>query len=86
MNSMINMYSAHPQRQQHGLLRATPQANIRFRVRAARSQPSPRSAICNGCWRSDAERIEATASARSARGNSVRSQRRQQHGRINSAA
>src|ERR1700742_2658043 len=32
MNSMINMYSAHPLRRQHGLLRATPQTNMGLQV------------------------------------------------------
>jgi hypothetical protein len=85
MNSMINVYRAHVQRRQHDLLRATPQTNTGLRNRAALSEPSPRSAIRNGCWRSDAERIKATLIAHGA-GNFLRSQRSEQHRRINSAA
>ena len=85
MNSMSNMYGAYAHRRQHGLLCGS------------RSHPSPRSAICNGCWRGDAERIKATLIAHRAgripvtgstcsAGTFLRSQRGEQNGRINSAA
>jgi len=85
VNSMIDMYGAYAQRRQHGLLCGS------------RSHPSPRSAICNGCRRSDAERIKATFIAHGAgripvtgstcsAGTFLRSQRSEQDRRINSAA